>query len=718
MLRTFRGVEKAEYYRWIATTLPPSELAAAAWRKARRGAVRAIRRWMPQPGLPPPASFGVVNAHELAVRLRGLRAARGPLEPNELPDARALVADTLPSLAGATCANADRILGGEFWLFGEWRLHEGGELAGGIAAADWARDPLHGRRFPLVSSASIDRDAVGTDVRAAWEVGRLAHVTWLAQAHVLAGLPGTEVARAAANPGLYARAALLHLRDFIATQPVGLGIHWTCAMEAALRLIQLVQATLLLRASDEVDDLAWSELAQSIRDHARFISTELEDTQAVPGNHLLADLAGLAVAALAWSELAGAGRGRAWALAAFGRELLRQTREDGFAFESSLPYHRFATELGLVVQAYARRQGLSLAAEPLERLWLMVDVVRGATLGDGLLPNLGDNDSSHAYRSRPLSPLEGWPVVALATALGGPGSAPVLAPESLWLGGLAGLRRNARLVSGQAERRTFAAGGLAVLHGPQGSSASLWAGDNGQHGLGGHAHDDKLATEVTLSGRRVVIDPGCPTYLADHDERNRYRSTSVHPTAVIDEQEQAPIPTGRLFVLPDRAAARLVEVGPRVARAEHEGYLRLSPPILHRRELALSRGLPAVVVTDRFTGEGVHRVEVHWPITLASARLREATPAEWAVLKALELQPEGEGRFDPTRVLELPFPDGLVGIVAFACEAPFELGLASSTWSPGYGERRLGASVRAVMRVRAPHVFTTAFIDLKAIAIV
>lgn len=713
-------MQPADYYRFLATALPPAELADAAWRRLRRTTLRQLHAVSggasPAPDLA--VALQSLNLEEVAERLKGLRAGRGPLEPNELQEARRLIKDHLPGHAKAVCERADRVLDGDLYLFGAWRPHARGELSPGIAATDWRRDPLHGGQSSQRLARDIDRDAVGTDARAVWEAARLAHVVWLAQAHVVAGLAGTEEARGTKERGLYARAAALHVRDFIATQPVGRGIHWTCPMEAALRVMHLSMATLLLRSSPDLDAQFWVEAAQAIWQHAKHLEIELEDAQAVPGNHLLADLAGLATVGLLFPELPEAMPWRAWALPAFARELVRQTGDDGFAFEASLPYHRLATELGLWVQALARRQGLSLGAPALGRLWRMCDVVERTTLADGKLPNLGDNDSSHGFSFVPRPALDGAHVTALRAALGGPGLCARVEPEALWLGGLAGLRRNVALASTalgppRPAADAYAAGGLAVLQGDQGRSVTLWAGENGQRGLGGHAHNDKLSSEICLLGRRVTVDSGCPVYLCDPEERDRYRGTAAHPTVQVDHLEQAPIPAGRPFLLPDVARAHLLGVEARRALGEHRGYWRLRPPVLHRREVALPERLAAVVVTDRLLGEGAHVADVLWPLATRALTLREATATERALLDRLEALSVGEGRFDPARVVVLDGDDGRpFALCAVASELPFDLSVVESTWSPGYGERHSNRTVRVTVRAQLPLVVTTAFVAL------
>lgn len=731
MRRRGGSLHGARYYGFLATTLPTATLGEAVLRRARRRMVRGLRVIAPEPPLSTRdllSSLGLKRLDDLAERLRIHPAGRGPLEPHERSAARALVQEHLPWLPGEVCRRADRILAGELHLFGQWREHARGELEPGIAAFDLLRDPLHGGRAQEVPSHEIDVLAAGVDTRALWEAARLSHVLTLAQAHALAGLNGTSGTRGspstggisgapsgnAPSAGIYARAAVLHVRDFIATQPRGFGPHWTCPMEAGLRAIHLSLALSLLRDAPELDAPFWADALVCLWEHARFIEDELEDTQAVPANHLLSDLAGLIVIGSLFPEIPGAWSWRSDAIERFGAELLRQSTADGLSFESSTAYHRFVVELGLVTQSVARRQGLSLARPALDRLWLMCRFAEGAVLPDGLLPRVGDDDGSRGAMLHPRHSLETSHLGSLRVALGGPGAGGCsLEPESLWLGGTAGFRR-AWLAcrDGRRRRALEVAGGLAVMRADGGRGVSLWAGANGQMGLGGHAHNDKLACEIVLGGKRVVVDPGSPVYSHAPEERDRYRSTAMHPTVQLDGLEQSPIFPGRPFLLPETAQARLEFAEAGRLRGEHEAWLRFDPGVLHKREVFLPADAPVVAVVDRLTGSGAHLVELRWPLTSRDVMLRSANQAEREALAALEGRPFLDEPVDVTKVFALGPEDAPFALLAIAADVKWEGRLTESCWSPGYGERISGRTVLVRMHAQVPLSVTSVFVML------
>ena len=182
--------------------------------------------------------------------------------------------------------------------------------------------------------------------------------------------------------------------------------------------------------------------------------------------------------------------------------------------------------------------------------------------------------------------------------------------------------------------------------------------------------------------------PGTFTYTGDAAARNRFRGSGLHSTVVVDGEEQQPLPGGRLFALPEVAVASCLafESTDRRGRlvVEHQGYQRLTPPVLHRRELVLDREAEAIFLADSLTGAGAHRAQVHFLLPTLEVRL---VPLDGPARERLSLAapPQATG-WDLTHAVELG-PAGaplafLVG--AGAVGAP---GLTRAEHSPGYLQR-------------------------------
>lgn len=127
--------------------------------------------------------------------------------------------------------------------------------------------------------------------------------------------------------------------------------------------------------------------------------------------------------------------------------------------------------------------------------------------------------------------------------------------------------------------------------------------------LPGHAHADTLSFELSLAGRRVVVNGGTSVY-GTGPQRQRQRSTPAHSTLVIDGRDSSEVWAG--FRVARRArileAAAAGERGLAVARAAHDGYRRLPGRPVHGRTWRLSAG--GLEIEDEVQGRGRHRLEL------------------------------------------------------------------------------------------------------------
>ena len=129
--------------------------------------------------------------------------------------------------------------------------------------------------------------------------------------------------------------------------------------------------------------------------------------------------------------------------------------------------------------------------------------------------------------------------------------------------------------------------------------------------LPGHAHADTLSFEMSLYGRRLIVNSGTSVYGAII-ERQRQRSTAAHSTVALDGQNSSEVWSS--FRVGRRAYPRSVALRPTDcylgASAAHNGYVHLSGKPIHRRDWRLNRG--ALNVTDRVTGSGKRRIEARF----------------------------------------------------------------------------------------------------------
>lgn len=125
--------------------------------------------------------------------------------------------------------------------------------------------------------------------------------------------------------------------------------------------------------------------------------------------------------------------------------------------------------------------------------------------------------------------------------------------------------------------------------------------------LPGHAHADTLSFELSLFGRRVLVNSGISCY-GTGAERLRQRGTAAHNTVTVDEQDSSEVWSG--FRVARRACVTdcRTETTDDTVRihAAHDGYRRLKTVGLHHRTWELTRN--ELWVRDTIEGKGVHEM--------------------------------------------------------------------------------------------------------------
>jgi hypothetical protein len=518
----------------------------------------------------------------------------------------------------------------------------------------------------------------GSDPKYPWVMGRLDSLVALGQ--------GYWVEEEASARSRFARAFVLQTIDFLQANPPGLGVHWTCTMEVALRAANIAQALAMFVEAPEVQRPEFLvPVLGALAEHTAWVESNLEDQGAIPNNHLVANYVGLLVVGLLFPELPGAAGQVALAAKGLRAQMEAQVHEEGTSFEGSTFYHRLVVELFTLAHVVALGAGVGLGKAYAERLRRMYQAARAWCSEQGLAPQIGDNDSGRVFSFRKRGDLEQGYLAPLGAALFGEASLAggEFPDEAVWLLGKPGLDRFQALPPAAPPASvSFPAGGFHVLRGA-GAVVTVSAGLQGQGGVGGHSHNDKLSFELHLGGQPVIVDPGTGTYTRDPALRNAFRSTAAHNTLQVDAAEQSTLLPERLFALPEEARAR-VEVfqsGPELDRltVRHDGFRMLSSPVSIERTFYLDKRERALAVADQLIGAGTHEVvgRLHLPDT--HARLRPVSPEE--IARALRV-PDAPRAFEPLAV-ELG-PEGAVRAVVL-----FALGLAPrlepSSYSPGYG---------------------------------
>src|SRR5438874_9143205 len=263
-----------------------------------------------------------------------------------------------------------------------WPLLGLGEKCFGIDAIDWHRDPLSGFSWPLDYHADINliRND-GSDARVVWELNRLSHFIALGRAYAIT------------NEDIFSKEFFQQLNEWRVQNPTARGVNWNCAMEVALRAINLLAALQLFLRAPEMDEVALKDFLTLFAQHGAHIQRNVEFSDIANSNHYLADVVGLLWLGLMLPELKAASEWRELGLRELLREMDQQILPDGADNEASTGYHRLKAEMFLYSFVLCHFNGIDIDEKYWSKLRAMIEYVRAYIRPDGKAPLIGDSDS-------------------------------------------------------------------------------------------------------------------------------------------------------------------------------------------------------------------------------------------------------------------------------------------------------------------------------------
>lgn len=387
------------------------------------------------------------------------------------------------------------------------------------------------------------------------------------------------------------------------------------------------------RRRTEADPAFCQRLWRSVWLQAEWLSEHLETH--LLGNHLLENGIALALVGACFEGDAA----KAWlsrGLAVLKRELPEQVLADGGHFERSPMYQvRIAYALAMLATT-GNAELLESVGEPLRRMIRALDCMCHP---DGEIALF--NDSAMGVYNRPRRVIE-------------------IANDAL---------REANADDAIERQSRFALSQTGYygtrVDQPKGEHYVICdAGPIGPDYIPGHSHGDIFSFELSLNGRRVVVDTGTFDYEIS-SMRDYCRSTAAHNTVEIDVKDQAEF--WGAFRVGWRGRPRGVtwtetENGFRL-RGRHDGYCRLKGRPTHGREFAWDDA-GILIVRDK--------VEANRQVTAKSR---------------IHLHPDCKVDLENEKRANIRGPFGLVEI-AFAGEG--RLSVEDSIYCPEFGKKLAG----------------------------
>jgi Heparinase II/III-like protein/Heparinase II/III N-terminus len=519
--------------------------------------------------------------------------------PDDVPGRLELLQQRLSQQIKSIVEQANKILRHRFDLLGYSDLAYGRPI-------DWHLDLVHARQAPrkmFYRVPYLDFEEVG-DSKITWELNRHQHFVTLAKAYRLTG------------DLRYVDEILRQWRHWRAENPYPVGINWASSLESAFRSMAWLWTYHLLEDAPGLPNFR-EEWLRVLALHGRHIERYLSKYFS-PNTHLLGEGVGLFFLGVLCPELVAAERWKALGWHIVLEEARRQVRPDGFHFEQSTYYHVYALDLFLHAAMLARANGIPLPVEFEASLEKMLTTL--CLLGRcGVPPRFGDDDGGRVFdprRNRGEHLLDPLATGAILFNRGDyKATVGQLTEETIWLVGPEGVRVWDELTTDSLNTNSAALDASGMYLMPSEKPTTQLVADCGPMGTqsGGHGHADALSVTLRNRGDDLLIDPGTCEYVGEYGERNLFRGTGMHNTLRVDGLDQSePASAFSWQRLTQSKAERWVQ-GRNfdLLVASHDGYQRLSQPVIHRRwVLSLKNGM--YLVRDRAEGAGRHQLELNW----------------------------------------------------------------------------------------------------------
>jgi len=537
------------------------------------------------------------------------------ISDKDIPRLLCVISEKFPRSLTRAKESADRICDHKFDLLGSGEKALGAEI-------DWQLDFKSGYRWSGdTPSAKIKYGHKrGADIKVPWELSRFQHLVTLGKAYWYSKKRIEQRAEskesAVVNAQKYLREFVGEIEDWIQSNTVGYGVNWVCPMEAAIRAVNWIWAYHFFRGGEEIPESFWKKFIRSLRRHGEYVYGNLE-SEFPRTNHYLADLVGLFFIAHFLPDYEGSKEWLAFSYYELIGEMKTQVSEEGVDYEGSTHYHCLVTELFLAAYILGMKNGIDFPPDFKRKLEMMLEFVMTVTKPNGLIPQIGDNDSGRLWflgengYSRRLD----WRYLLNLGAVifqrkDFKARSGDLGEENLWILGEEGLDgfEGIPVNTSNLESRDFPASGYYLLRAgtlrllvdclPEDRSAPH-----------GHRHNSRLSFELSSKDEDLIVDPGSYAYTADPEWRNRFRGTAYHSTVLLDEKEQNRFYRRQPFEFREQSKTRLLR---RESTADYD-ILELELQWAHpgyfyqRRRYRLAKREDILLIEDRISAPGKHR---------------------------------------------------------------------------------------------------------------
>lgn len=435
---------------------------------------------------------------------------------------------------------------------------------------DWQKDVISDFSFDVKRPFYRQKSKEGVDIKNAWELGRLQHLTRLAFYAIHSNQPERFI-KEFKNQTL----------DFIASNPVGMGVQWYCPMDIGIRVTNLLLAYDIFKQLDQSKYLCEefdTIFLNSMYLHGQFIYNHIEYKEGLTGNHYLFNISGLLFVGTYLRGNVDVNKWYTLSMQEVEKEMMKQFFKDGGNFEGSTAYHCLSSEMMVYSTALMLRNNHPFSEHFIDRLYKTGEFVKEVLKPNNEIPQFGDNDSgryiklSYKETGRTENMLDYSFLMALYDGVFSDhsfGNNSDKFVEHSLIKQLANGKDFTVYYSKPTSRFSeavpttlkftkemaidyapipnlineinfyhYADFGLSIFKSPNFYLAISTISNPNMHHSWGHVHNDKLSFELSVNGQEIVTDPGSYCYTSNPELRNQFRSVKAHNTIVVEGKEQ------------------------------------------------------------------------------------------------------------------------------------------------------------------------------------
>lgn len=508
-----------------------------------------------------------------------------------------------------TIKKAGEILNNRFEIFAENGI--------AINPLDWHKDMATGFTWPKGKYYTdyIQVDLTNNaDVKYPRELSRCHFLLYLGQAYLLS------------NDECYARKYVEIMESWLRENPFMHSINWGCAMDVAIRAINWAYAFAMVADAKCVSDKFKKEIGKSFYQHAWFVYKNQESNYTNNANHYDSNIAAMLFFGMLFKKTR---EGREWADHAreeFYFELRQQVLPSGVVYEKSINYGRLVAEIFTFCYCLLQNVHEAIPLDIHVRIEKQFDFIASYIKSDGLAPVIGDQDDARWLPFSPVGNLDHKHLLSLAALLFNRSDFKVLAngysADAFFL-----IKDKSKDdfqsiadVSTTRQSAAFKDAGFFIMKTEtiyifiNNGGISKYQENAGSEYYGSHTHADLLSFELAYKTRSFLVDPGSYVYTSNPQDRNLFRSTAMHNTLRVDKMNQLVIKENELFGyyanIHPKLGAWISNTEYDLFSGEHDGYARLTDPVIHHRKIHLNKLSEEIIITDQLSGKKIHDVEI------------------------------------------------------------------------------------------------------------